>query len=44
MKSQQINFIWKLEEDIGAAMFFIVEKKQKNLLNFSLGLLIVTEQ
>ena len=32
---QQINFIGKLEEDDGAAMFFIAEKQQKAILNFS---------
>ena len=40
--SQQINFIGKLEEDNGATMFFIAEKQQKTILNFSLDSLIVT--
>ena len=33
---QQINFKEKLEEDTGATMFFIVEKQQNTILNFSL--------
>ena len=41
--SQQINFLGKLEEDDGAAMFFIAEKKQKTVLNFSLNSLNVIE-
>ena len=40
---QQINFTGKLEEDDGAVMFFIAEKQQKTILNFSLDSLIVTE-
>ena len=40
---QQINFTGKSEEDNGATMFFIAEKQQKTILNFSLDLLIVTE-
>ena len=40
---QQINFLGKLEKDDGVTMFFIVEKQQKNILNFSLDFLIVTE-
>ena len=40
---QQINFIGKLEEDDGAAMFFITEKQPKSILNFSIDSLIVTE-
>ena len=40
---QIISYIGKLEEDNGAAMFFIAEKQQKMILNFSLDLLIVTE-
>ena len=40
--SQQINFVEKLEDD-GATMFFIAEKQQKIILNFSLDSLIVTE-
>ena len=34
---QQINFTGKLEEDDGATMFFITEKQQKTILNFSLN-------
>ena len=33
---QQINFIGKLKEDDGAIVFFIAEKQQKTILNFSL--------
>ena len=40
---QQSNFIEKLEEDDGARMFFIAEKEQKAILNFSLDSLIVKE-
>ena len=40
--SQQVNFIGKLEEDDGATLFFIAEKQQKTILNFSLNSLIVT--
>ena len=40
---QQIDFTQKLEEDDGATMFFIAEKQQKTILNFSLDLLIITE-
>ena len=40
---QQINFTGKLEEDDGAAMFFIAEKQHKTFLNFSLDLLVLTE-
>ena len=40
---QQINFTEKLEEDDGATMFFIAEKHQKTILNFSLDSLIITE-
>ena len=40
---QQINFVGKLEKDNGATMFFIVEKKQKTVPNFSLYSLIVTK-
>ena len=40
---QQSNFIEKLEEDDGARMFFIAEKQQKAILNFSLDSLIVKE-
>ena len=40
---QQINFTGKLEEDDGSIMFFITDKQQKTILNFSLDSLIVTE-
>ena len=40
---QQINFVGKLEKDGGVAVFFIAEKQQKTILNFSLDSLIVTE-
>ena len=40
---QQINFVGKLEENGGAVMFFIAEKQQKTIINFSLNSLIVTE-
>ena len=40
---QQINFTRKLEENDGAKMFFIAEKQQKTILNFSLDSLIVTK-
>ena len=40
---RQINFAGKLDEDVGATMFFIAKKQQKNILNFSLDSLIVTE-
>ena len=40
---QQTNFTGKLEEDDGAAMFFIAEKQPKIILKFSLNLLIVTD-
>ena len=39
---QQINFTGKLEDD-GATMFFVSEKHQKTIVNFSLDSLIVTE-
>ena len=39
---QQIYFVGKLEEEDGAAMFFIAENQQKTILNFSLDSLIVT--
>ena len=39
---QQINFVGKLEDD-DATVFFITEKQQKTVLNFSLDPLIVTE-
>ena len=41
--SQKINFTEKLEEDDGAAMFFISKKQQKTILNFLKNLLVVTE-
>ena len=34
---QQINFTGKLEEDDDATMFFITEKQQETILNFSLN-------
>ena len=34
---KQINFIGNLEESNGATMFFVAEKQQKNILNFSLN-------
>ena len=37
---QKINFTGNLEEDDGATMFFIAEKQQKTILNFSLDSLI----
>ena len=40
---QQINFTGKLEEDDGSVMFFIAEKQQKTILNFSLNSFIVSE-
>ena len=40
---KQVNFVEKLEEDDGATMFFIAEKQQKPILNFSLKSLNVTE-
>ena len=40
---RQINFVGKFDEDVGATMFFIAKKQQKNILNFSLDSLIVTE-
>ena len=40
---QQINFVEKLEEYDSATMFFIAEKQQKTILNFSLHSLIITE-
>ena len=39
---QLVNFLGKLEKDDGVC-FFIVEKQQKNILNFSLDFLIVRE-
>ena len=40
---QKINFIGKLEKDDGTTMFFIAEKQQISILNFSLDSLIVTQ-
>ena len=40
---QQTNFVGNLEEDDSATMFFIAEKQQKTILNFSLDSLIVIE-
>ena len=40
---QQINFVGRLEEHDGATMFFIAEKQQKTILNFSLDSIIVSE-
>ena len=40
---QQISFTGKLEKVDGATMFFIAEKQQKTIRNFSLDSLIVTE-
>ena len=40
---QQINFKGKLDEDDGATMFFIAEKQQKTIVNFSSDSLIVTK-
>ena len=37
---QKINFVGKLEEDDGARMFFITEKQQKTIANFSLDSLM----
>ena len=39
----QINFVGKSEEDDGALIFFIAEKQQKTILNFSLDSLILKE-
>ena len=40
---RQINFTGKLEENVGATMFFIAENQQKTIVNFSLDSLVVTE-
>ena len=40
--SKQINIVEKLEEDGSATMFFIPEKQQKSILNFSSDSQIVT--
>ena len=37
------NFTRKLDKDDGVTKFFITEKQQKTVLNFSLDSLIVTE-
>ena len=37
------NITRKLEEDHGVTMFFIAEKEQKIILNFSLDSLVITE-
>ena len=39
----QIHFVGKLEEDDGAAMFFIAEKQQTAILDISLDSLTLTE-
>ena len=39
---QQINFVGKLKEN-DATIFFVAEKQQKTIVNFSLDSLIVTE-
>ena len=41
--TQQIDFVRKLQEVHGATMFFVSEKQQKTILNFSSDLLIITE-
>ena len=38
----QINFVGKLEVDDCASMFFVSEKQQKTIVNFSLDSLIAT--
>ena len=40
---KRINFAGKLEEDDSVTKVFIAEKQQKNILNFSLDLLILKE-
>ena len=40
---QQIDFVGKLEEDDGWTMFFIAEKQEETILNFSLDSIIVTK-
>ena len=40
---QQTNYIGKLEKDDGATIFFIAEKQQKAILNFSLDSSIASE-
>ena len=39
----KLNFVGNLEDSDGATMFFIAEKGQKTILNFSWDYLIVTE-
>ena len=41
---EQIKLVGKLKEHCGAAMFFIAERQQKAILNYSLDSLIVAEQ
>ena len=41
--SWQVNFIRRLGEDNGVTIFFIAEKQQATILNFSLDLLKVTK-
>ena len=41
---QRVNFAGKLEEDDGATMFFVSEKQQKIVVNFSLDSLIGTSK
>ena len=41
--SQQINFVGKLEEDDGAVMFFIAQKRQNTILKISLNSLIASQ-
>ena len=41
---QKVNFVEKLEKDNGANIFFITEKQQNTILNFSLPSFNVTEQ
>ena len=40
---QIISFTGKLEENDGVTMFFMAEKHQKTILNFSVDSFIVTE-
>ena len=40
---QQINFTGKLEENDGATSFLLLKSNRKNILNFSLDSLIITE-
>ena len=40
---QKINFTGKLGEEDAAKIFFIAEKQHKNISNFSLDALILTE-